>query len=255
MGMRLAGKVAWVTGAGSGIGRASALALAGEGAKVALSGRRAETLAETAALVKEKGSEALVLPGDLARAAVVEEQAGKIAAAWERLDILVNNAGLNVTRRAWAELSPEGIDEVLGANLHAAFYCARAALALMRPRREGLLIHTSSIAGKQVSVMSGPAYSAAKHAVVAMSQSINMEECIHGIRSTVICPGEVATPILDRRPIPVSAEERARMLKAEDVADLILYVALTPPHVCLNEVVITPTWNRAYVAALSQRDR
>ncbi len=144
---------------------------------------------------------------------------------------------------------------MLGANLHAAFYCARAALALMRPRREGLLIHTSSIAGKQVSVMSGPTYSAAKHAVVAMSQSINMEECVNGIRSTVICPGEVATPILGAHGNRAAVEDRARMLKAEDVADLILYIALTPPHVTLNEVVITPTWNRAYVAALAQRDR
>jgi len=255
MGTRLQGKVAWVTGAGSGIGRAAALALAGEGAKLALSGRREGPLAEVAKEVEARGGEALILPGDLSKAPTVESAAEAIAAKWGRLDILVNNAGLNVTKRAWADLTPEGIDEVLGANLHAAFYCARAALALMRPRREGLLIHTSSIAGKQVSVMSGPTYSAAKHAVVAMSQSINMEECVNGIRCTVICPGEVATPILDRRPIPVSAEERARMLKAEDVADLILYIALTPPHVTLNEVVITPTWNRAYVAALAQRDR
>src|SRR5262249_25411554 len=78
----------------------------------------------------------------------------------------------------------------------------------------------------------------------------NCEECINGIRSTVICPGEVATPILDQRPVPVSAEERARMLQSEDVADLICYVAALPPHVCLNEVWITPTWNRGYVAAL-----
>lgn len=222
---------------------------------MALSGRREAALAETAAEVRRRGGKALILAGDLSIAATVEEQTRRIAAEWGRLDILVNNAGLNVTKRAWAELTPEGIDEVLGANLHAAFYCARAALALMRPRGEGLLIHTSSIAGREVSVMSGPAYSAAKHAVVAMSHSINREECVNGIRSTVICPGEVATPILERRPVPVSAEERARMLRAEDVADLILYIALTPPHVCLNEVMITPTWNRAYVAALSRRDR
>ena len=83
-----------------------------------------------------------------------------------------------------------------------------------------------------------------------MSHSINCEECIHGIRSSVICPGEVATPILDQRPVPVSANERARMLQSEDVGDLIRYVALLPAHVCLSEVWITPTWNRGYVAAL-----
>ncbi|HYL19787.1 MAG TPA: oxidoreductase, partial [Burkholderiales bacterium] len=88
--------------------------------------------------------------------------------------------------------------------------------------------------------------------VVAMSHSINCEECVNGIRSTVVCPGEVATPILDQRPVPVSAEDRARMLQPEDVADLILYVATLPAHVCLNEVWITPTWNRGYVGALKQ---
>ncbi len=95
--------------------------------------------------------------------------------------------------------------------------------------------------------MSGPAYTAAKHAVVAMSHSINMEECVNGIRSTVLCPAEVATPILDKRPVPVTPEDRARMLQPDDMAALILFVATRPRHVCLNEVVISPTWNRGYV--------
>jgi NADP-dependent 3-hydroxy acid dehydrogenase YdfG len=99
-------------------------------------------------------------------------------------------------------------------------------------------------------LVSGPAYTAAKHGVVAMSHTLNMQECVNGIRSCVICPGEVATPILDKRPVPVSAEERARMVQPEDCADLIRYVACLPKHVCINEVVISPTWNRGYVSAL-----
>ena len=83
-----------------------------------------------------------------------------------------------------------------------------------------------------------------------MSHSINMQECVNSIRSCAVLPGEVATPILDKRPVPVSREERARMVQPEDVADLILYLACLPPHVVINEVMITPTWNRAYVAAL-----
>jgi NADP-dependent 3-hydroxy acid dehydrogenase YdfG len=82
-----------------------------------------------------------------------------------------------------------------------------------------------------------------------MSHSINMEEFMHGIRSTVLCPAEVATPILDRRPVPVSAEDRARMLQPEHLADLIVYVAKLPPSVCVNEVLISPTWNRGYASA------
>jgi NADP-dependent 3-hydroxy acid dehydrogenase YdfG len=123
-----------------------------------------------------------------------------------------------------------------------------AALPMMRAQRDGVLIHTASIAGLIVSPLPGTAYTAAKHGVVAMSHSINMEECVHNIRSCVICPGEVATPILDRRPVPVSTEDRALMAQPEDVADLIRYVACLPPHICLNEVTITPTHNRGYIA-------
>jgi NADP-dependent 3-hydroxy acid dehydrogenase YdfG len=122
----------------------------------------------------------------------------------------------------------------------------------MRAQGGGLLIHTASLAGRFISALSGPAYTAAKHGVVAMSHTINMAECINNIRSSVVLPGEVATPILDRRPVPVSAEDRARMVQAEDVGDLILYIACLPERVVLNEVMIAPTWNRGYVAALSR---
>jgi NADP-dependent 3-hydroxy acid dehydrogenase YdfG len=108
------------------------------------------------------------------------------------------------------------------------------------------------MAGRFVGLLSGPAYTAAKHGLVAMSHSINMQECVHGIRSCVVLPGEVATPILDQRPMPVSEEDRAQMLQPEDVADLICYIAALPPHVVINEVMITPTWNRGYVADLRQ---
>jgi len=116
----------------------------------------------------------------------------------------------------------------------------------MRPQKDGLLIHTSSWAGRFAGIMPGPAYVAATHAVVAMSYTINMEEFQHGIRSTVLCPNEVATPILDQRPKPVSAEERARMIQPEHMADLIVYIAKQPASICVNEVVISPTWNRGY---------
>ena len=142
---------------------------------------------------------------------------------------------------------------MLDANLNSAFYCSVAALAIMRPQKDGLLIHTASWAGRFVGIVPGPAYVAAKHAVVAMSYTINMEEFQHGIRSTVLCPNEVATPILDLRPKPVSAEDRARMIQPEHMADLIVYVAKLPPSICLNEIVISPTWNRGYAHARRAR--
>jgi NADP-dependent 3-hydroxy acid dehydrogenase YdfG len=249
-GSTLSGKIAWVTGASSGIGAATAIALAASGAVVVLTGRRLERLDEVAARIRTAGGTVHVKAGDVSVAAVVEEIASWLKTTLGRVDILVNNAGLNVVEREWARLTPTSVDAVIAGNLASAFYCVTAVLPMMRDQRDGVLIHTASIAGRFVSRVSGGAYSAVKHGVVAMSHSINMEECVHGIRSTAVCPGEVATEILDKRPVPVSAADRARMLQAEDCADLILYIASLPPHVCLNEVVITPTWNRGYVAGL-----
>lgn len=248
----LTGKVAWVTGAGSGIGQAAAVALAKEGATVVLTGRRKEPLEVTAAAIRKAGGKAEVKPGDLMKATSVQRIADGIAKRYGRLDILVNNAGLNILERSWKQLSAAGAEMVIDGNLSSAFYCTSAVLPIMRKRKDGVLIHTSSVAGRQPSLLSGPAYSAAKHGVVAMSHTINQEECVNGIRSCVVLPGEVATPILDKRPIPVTREERARMAQSEDVGDLIRYVACLPAHIVINEVMINPTWNRGYVAALER---
>ncbi len=250
---KLAGKVAWITGAGSGIGEAAAILMAAEGATVVLTGRRAEPLHGVARRIAEAGGEAHVQPADLGDAAAVEQVGAFLHERFGRLDILVNNAGLNVEARQWARLTPSAVDELIRGNLASAFYCVTVALPLMRPQRDGVLIHTASMAGRNVSLLSGPGYTAAKHGMVAMSHTINMEECVNGIRSCVVCPGEVATPILDKRPNPVGPEERARMVQPEDVAELILFVATRAPHVTLNEVWITPTHNRGYVAALERK--
>jgi len=251
----LKGKVAWVTGAGTGIGQAAAMALAREGATVVLTGRRKAPLEATAAAVRKAGGKALVKPGDLMKASAVTRIARDIDRKFSRCDILVNNAGLNILQRTWKELTPAGAEQVIDGNLSSAFYCATAVLPMMRRRKDGVLIHTSSMAGRNPSPLSGAAYSAAKHGVVAMSHTINMEECMNGIRSCVVCPGEVATPILDKRPIPITKEERARMAQSEDVGDLVRYVACLPPHVTINEVWITPTWNRGYIANMARTIR
>jgi NADP-dependent 3-hydroxy acid dehydrogenase YdfG len=247
---KLSGKIAWVTGASSGIGAATAVALADAGATVVVTGRRAERLEQVAARIRDAGGTAHVQPGDLSKISAVEGIAAWLKETLGRIDILVNNAGLNIIERDWKRLTPASVDQVIAGNLASAFYCVTAVLPMMRAQKDGILIHTASIAGRFVSLVSGGTYSAVKHGVVAMSQSLNMEECVNGIRSTAVCPGEVATEILDKRPVPVSAADRARMLQAEDCADLILYIASLPPHVCLNEVIITPTWNRGYVREL-----
>ena len=127
------------------------------------------------------------------------------------------------------------------------FYCCHAVLPGMRERKDGLIINVSSWAGRYASTLTGPGYNATKHAVVALTESINMEECANGIRATSILPGEVATPILEKRPVPPTPEVRARMLQPEDLGATILYVATLPPRACVNELIISPTWNRFYL--------
>ena len=241
---QLSGKVAWITGAGSGIGEAAALALAGAGASVVLTGRRREPLEAVAARIGTMDT--LVAPGDLSRSDAAGKLAADIEARFGRLDILVNNAGGNVKERRWDQLTPDGIDMVLSTNLSSAFHCTRAALPLMRANQNGVLIHTASWAGKFISPVSGPSYTAAKAGVVAMSHALNMEEYRNGIRSTALLPAEVATPILDTRPQPPSREDRDRMLQPDQLGELILFIATRPASVCLNEVVISPTWNRMF---------
>jgi NADP-dependent 3-hydroxy acid dehydrogenase YdfG len=133
------------------------------------------------------------------------------------------------------------------------FYTSRAVLPLMRAQGGGLMIQISSWAGIYVPLLTGPAYTAAKHGLVALSESINQAECVNHIRSCCICPGEVATPILNNRPVPVTQEEKARMLQPEDLGDTILYVARMPATVCVNEILISPTSNRGYLAGLARQ--
>lgn len=241
-------EVAWITGGGSGIGRAGAMALAAAGATVVLSGRRKEALEETAAAIRAEGGRAAVVPVDMSKADEVEAVAERIVSEFGSCDILVNNAGLNVRNRSWRDIDRAGIDAVLGADLSGPFYAVAAVLPTMRRRQAGLIVHISSWAGRYVSRLTGPAYSVAKHGLVALSESINQEENENGIRSCCILPGEVATPILDGRPVPVTAEERSKMLQSDDLGATILFVARLPATVCVNEILISPTWNRAYVA-------
>ena len=245
----LQGKAVWLTGAGSGIGRAAAVALASGGARVVLSGRRRGPLDETAALIREAGGEALVEPLDVTDVHAVEVVVDVVRHRFGRIDILVNNAGVNIPERSWPEITPESWDYLVDVNLNGAFYCAHRVLEVMRRQRDGLIINIVSWAGRRVSPVSGVAYTAAKHALLAMNASLNMEEGRNGVRACAICPGEVATPILDQRPVPVSPEERAKVLQPEDLAETILFVSRMPRHVCLNEILITPTWNRTYIGA------
>ena len=242
-------KVAWITGGGSGIGLAGGIELAKAGAHVIVSGRSAETLKKAEKEIKAAGSgEAIAL--DVADQKEVAKSAQAILKRHGHIDILINSAGINNPKRNFRNVSVEAWDQIVAINLSGMFYCCHAVLPAMRERRQGLVINISSWAGRYASTLTGPGYNATKHAVVALTESINMEECMNGIRATSILPGEVATPILEKRPVPPPPEERARMLQAEDLGKTILFIASLPPRACVNELIISPTWNRFYLGGL-----
>ena len=243
----LEGKIAWVTGAGTGIGLAGAQALARTGATVVMSGRRGDVLEREAAAIRNAGGKATAETLDVSDAAAVHRVTQSILARHGKVDILVNSAGLNNPQRFWRDQTVESWDQVIRINLDGTFYCTKAVIPSMRTQKDGVVINISSWAGKYTSAMVGAAYNGSKAAVVSLTETINMEECANGIRACAICPAEVATPILDRRPVPPSAEERAKMLQAADLGEAIRWVAEQPPHVCVNELIISPTWNRLYV--------
>ena len=238
---RLEGKTAWVTGAGSGIGRAIAISFAAEGAKVALTGRRVGPLEETAKMI---GGGAVIVPADLTDEKQVAAALAKVEATIGGPDIMVNNAGVNLPKRYLHQLTPEAIRSLVDGNLTAPFFTSVAVLPGMRKRGGGHLIQIASMAGKNISFLSGPGYTAAKHGFVALSQSINQENGIHNIRSCCICPGEVATDILKNRPEPVPQEDIERLLQPEDLAAMALFVATMPERANITEMLVTPTYMR-----------
>ena len=245
----LKGRTAWITGGGSGIGLAGAIELVKAGAHVVISGRTQATNDSALAELKALGSaEAILL--DVADKKAVQAAADAILKQHGRIDILVTSAGTNATKRNFDVVTPEAWDDVVAINLSGLFYCVHAVLPAMRKQKDGLIINVSSWAGRFASKLTGPAYNATKRAVIALTESINMEECVNGIRATSILPGEVATPILRKRPVPPSKEERDRMTQSEDLGAAILFVASMPARTCVNELIIAPTWNRFYVGGL-----
>ena len=240
----LRGKVVWITGGGTGIGRAAAEMFAREGCRVAVLGRRPEPLEKVAAGIRAAGGEAQAIQLDVADRAQVQKVAAALLSGWKRVDILINNAGLNVPKRRLHEISGADWDLVVQVNLTGAFNLVQAVLPPMRAQQDGLIVNVSSLAGKQISALSGTVYTASKHGMVALSHSINLEEGRHNIRSTSFCPAETNTEILDKRPIPVPEADKARLMQPEDLAQAMRMLALMPARTCVTEIILAPTHKR-----------
>jgi NADP-dependent 3-hydroxy acid dehydrogenase YdfG len=233
-------KSALITGAGSGIGRATARALAEKGLRVALVGRRRDALEETRAELGDAGASAVVAPCDIADRAQVSAMVERVLRDLGSIDVLVCNAGVNTPKRALEELDPAEWDRLIATNLTGTFNVVHFVLPSMRQNRRGLVVQIASIAGIRASVLGGAAYSASKFGQAALGITLGREERERGIKSSVIYPGEVNTPILDKRPVPVPTQRREIMLQPEDVAAAVRFLAELPPRAHVPELVILP---------------
>jgi len=238
--MELSGKVVAITGGGTGIGAGIAEALAMAGANVTVGGRRAEPLEKLAASISSP------LPIrthtiDVAENDSIQAFFADIRSGAGEVDILVNSAGINIAKRTMAEMDPEEWDRVLRINATGAYRCIHEVLPTMRSRCDGLVINISSVAGKRAITLGGVVYCASKFAMTAMGTAIANEVRHEGVRITNVYPGEVNTPILDQRPVPVSQEHKDSILQPEDIAGVVLSICQLPPRACVPEIVIKPT--------------
>jgi NADP-dependent 3-hydroxy acid dehydrogenase YdfG len=234
-------KTALVTGAGSGIGRAIAGTLAGMGLRVALLGRDQEKLEQARAALETARDSALVVRCDIADRTAVKTAVAQITGKFESIDVVVCNAGINVRNRSLESLDPSDWDRMIATNLTGSFNVLHHVLPHMRRVQNGLVIQICSISGMRASTLGGAGYSASKFGQAALGICLGREEGTRGIRSTVIYPGEVETPILDARPVPVAAERRAVILQPDDIAAAVRFLVELHPRAHVPELVMTPT--------------
>jgi len=233
-------KTAVVTGGGSGVGRAIALKLVAQDWRVVILGRRAEALEETTQLAGTMASSVTPYACDIGNASAVVEMGNWVLSKHGEVHLLINAAGTNAPRRALEVLSLEDYHAMIATNLNGAYYCTQAFLPQMRARKNGLIVNIVSDAAKQASAKAGPAYVMSKFGLVGLTQSINAEERPNGIRACAILPGDIDTPLLDKRPAPPEAAARAKMLRAEDVAECALFCINLPEHVVVEEMLVRP---------------
>jgi NAD(P)-dependent dehydrogenase (short-subunit alcohol dehydrogenase family) len=236
-------KTVVVTGAGSGVGQSIAIKLFRLGWNVVIVGRRAEALQETVTLagpVPAGAGRLVACPCDVGDAEAVQVMASRVLKEFPDVDVLINAAGTNAPRRALEILSLEDYHAMMNANLNGAYYCVQAFLPGMRARGAGTIINIVSDAGKQASPKAGPAYVMSKFGMAGLTQAINAEERTRGIRACAIFPGDINTPLLDKRPSPPPPEARARMMQAEDVADCALFCLQLPDRAIVEELIVRP---------------
>lgn len=232
-------RTVWVTGAGSGMGRAAAIAAAA-GARVALSGRREDALSETAKLVENAGGEALVVPMDTRDDEAIRTAHSSITAKWGPVSDLVLSAGLNSVNRTWADQDITDVNDVIATNLNGVIAVVSTALPDLRQWDDSHIIVVSSYSAWKFTPYAGVGYSASKTALAAVCQTLNAQEAINGVRACHLCPGDVNSDFLLHRPVVPGPEARSAMLEPTDIGRAVNFVLSSPPHVRIDELVISP---------------
>jgi len=241
----LQGKVALVTGASSGIGEATAYALAAQGAYVAASARRADRLNAVVKRIQDSGGQAISIVADIADEAQANDTVNRTVGRWGRLDILVNNAGVMLLGKI-AKANTEDWRRMININILGLMYTTRAALAIMQGQKSGHIVNISSVAGRTARVGSG-AYNVTKWGVVAFSEALRQEVLANNIRVTVIEPGAVATELQSHITDPEARRDTDEWIKSitplqgEDIANAIVYAVTQPQYVDINEMLIRPS--------------
>ena len=229
-----------MTGGGSGIGRAVAVSAGRSGYRVAVTGRRADALEQTVSLVERAGGTALALPLDVRSGDDIRDGHARLTEAFGPVTDLVAAAGLNAKHRSWRDQSTAEFEDIVQVNVLGTVRVIDAVLPGMREAGGGTVVIVSSYAGWANSPNAGVAYSASKTALSTLAISLNAQEAAAGIRCTHLCPGDVDTDFLELRPNVPDAEARKRMLSPDDVARSVQFVLDSPPHVTIDELVISP---------------
>ena len=242
--MSLQDKVCIITGGGSGIGRGAGVMMAQNGAKVVLVGRTKAKVDAVKDEIQAEGGSALSFALDVADNEAVQKMVKDVLDTFGRIDVLVNSAGHSSVHRRLLNTTPQEIREVIDSNLIGTIFCTQAVVPAMLAVESGTIINVSSLAGVTSGPFSGLAYGAAKAAVINFTTFLNADLRNTGIRASVIIPGEVDTPILDKRPIPPDGQVRSTMVDVEETSAVINLIASLPQRTNIPELVIRPTFQR-----------
>ncbi len=243
--MGLKDKVCIITGAGSGIGRSTAIRMAKEGATIILVGRTESKLQLVQQDITVIGVASKFYTLDVSDYQSVLDMADDVMKSFGQIDVLVNNAGHSSHNRRVLSTTPDEIRNVINSNLIGTIFCTKAVLPSMLQAHEGTIVNISSLSALNAGVMGGMIYGAAKSAIINFTEFLNNADLKNtGIRASVVIPGEVDTPVLDKRPIPPPSDARSNMVGAEEAAEAITLVASLPSRTNIPQLIIRPTMQR-----------